>query len=454
MFLIEEKPPEDKADDIGKSDDIGKADDIEDQDDLENTPLQFRLLEWQRGMFADKTRFKVVVAGRRCGKTRASIIKLLVKGLECPASDAAVMYVAPTQGQARVLCWDLLNKIGVRVIDKANINNSEVTLINGVKIYVRGADSPDSLRGMKLYYCVLDEFKDMKPQVWELIIRPSLSDMRGGALFIGSPEPGDSLFREYYDRGLLGEDKEWKSWHLTTYDNELIAREEIESAKRSMSTFAFSQEYMASFDSMGQNIFKEEWLKYGEEPRIGDYYIAVDPAGFEAVADATKKKHLDNTAIAVVKITDEGKWWVKKIEYGRWDVRETAVRILNNIRTYKPMMIGIERGPLARALMPYLSDLSRKNNIFAHIEQIAIGGGSKINRITYNLQGLFEHGRISLNPRENWDIFKKELFTFPSPKSHDDCIDSLSLVANLVSTIYAKADESEEWEPIDVVSGI
>jgi len=46
------------------------------------------------------------------------------------------------------------------------------------------------------------------------------------------------------------------------------------------------------------------------------------------------------------------------------------------------------------------------------------------------------------------------LFTFPSPKSHDDCIDSLSLVANLVSTIYAKADESEEWEPIDVVSGI
>ena len=418
--------------------------------------LKFDLLKWQEEMFADKTRFKTVVAGRRCGKTRASVVTMIVKGLECPEKDAAVMYIAPTQGMARVLCWNLLIELGQRVIAKANINNSEILLVNGVTIYVRGADSPDSLRGMKLYYCVMDEFKDMKPQTWELIIRPSLSDMRGGALFIGSPEPGESLFREHYERGVSGTDHEWKSWHLTTYDNELISRDEIEAAKRSMSTFAFSQEYMASFDSMGQNIFKEEWLKYSEhEPRVGDYFIAIDPAGFEEVSDPTKKKHLDNTAIAVVKVEDNGHWWVRKIEFGRWDVRETAVKILMAIRTYKPIAVGVERGSLARALMPYLEDLMRKNCIYAHVEQIQIGSGSKTNRITYNLQGLFEHGRITLNSRENWDTFKKELFTFPSPKAHDDLIDSLSLVSNMVITSYQRRDEDyQEWEPMDELTGI
>ncbi|MEK0076792.1 hypothetical protein, partial [Bordetella pertussis] len=76
----------------------------------------------------------------------------------------------------------------------------------------------------------------------------------------------------------------------------------------------------------------------------------VDPAGFEEVADPTKKKHLDNTAIAVVIVDDLGKWWVRKVEYGRWDVRETATRILMAIRTHKPMMVGIEKGSLQRAL--------------------------------------------------------------------------------------------------------
>lgn len=417
--------------------------------------LNFQLLNWQRNCFKDPSRFKVIVAGRRCGKTRMSIVSILVKALECPDKTGGVLYVAPTQGMARVLCWNLLIDLGHPVIAKSNVNNSEVMLINGVTIYVRGADSPDSLRGMKLYYAVLDEFKDMKPQAWEMIIRPSLSDMKGGALFIGTPEPGDSLFRDYYDRGQTGEDPEWKSWLFTTYDNELIDPREIEAAKRSMSTIAFQQEYMASFDTMAENIFKESWLKYSEHPpQQGDTFIAVDPAGFEEVKDQTKRRHLDNTAIAVVTVTDEGKWWVRKIDYGRWDVRETAVRILMAIRSHRPLMCGIEKGSLQRALMPYLTDLMRKNNVYAHVEAIPIGSGSKINRITYNLQGLFEHGRITLNSREDWTQFKKEYVSFPSTKSHDDLLDSLSLVANLVQTTYADLDDSKEWEPLDAISGL
>lgn len=296
----------------------------------------------------------------------------------------------------------------------------------------------------------------MKSNVWSMIVRPALADMKGTATIIGTPEPGPSEFRDMFDRGGDDEFPEWYSRHLTTLDNELIDPEEIAEAKKSMSTAAFNQEFMASFQSMEGAIFKEEWLKYSEEaPKQGDTFIAVDPAGFEAVAESEtkKKRHLDHTAIAVVTATDDGKWWVRQIKYGRWDVRQTAVEILMAIRTHKPMMVGVERGALARALLPYLQDLMRKNNIYAHIEHIPISG-SKINRITMNLQGYFEHGRIILNSRENWDQFKIEYSSFPSTKAHDDLLDSLSLVANLIHTTYAKLDDSQEWEPLDDITGL
>lgn len=414
--------------------------------------LNFNLIKWQRRLFADKTRFQVVVAGRRCGKSRYAIVRTIVKALECPDPTGAVIYVAPTQAMARVLSWNLLTQLAQPVIAKQNITNAEITLVNGVTIYIRGADNPDSLRGMKLYYAVLDESKDFKDDVWELIIRPALSDMKGGALMIGTPEPGESQFRGYYELGLSGTDPDWMAIHLTTYDNEMIDPAEIEAAKRSMSTAAFEQEYMASFDTAGQNVLKLEWLKYGTAPRVGDIYIAVDLAGFEAVA-STKKNRLDFTAIAVVKVGEDGHWFVQKIEHGRWDVRETAVRILMAIRTFRPICVGIEKGSLMRAVLPYLSDLMRKNNVFAHIESIPTSGSSKVNRITYGLQGLMEHGRITLNERENWDELKREMLAFPLPKAHDDLLDALSMCAHLISVIYSKPDDSEDYEVIDDICG-
>lgn len=423
--------------------------------------LKFDFIPWQIEAAKDKTRFKTVVAGRRCGKTRFSIVETIIKGLECPSKDAGVMYVAPTQGMARVLCWNLLLELGAKVIVKSNINNGEIILINGVTIYVRGADSPDSLRGMKLYHVTLDEFQMQKDDVFQLIIRPALSDMEGTALFIGTPVAGQSLFRDYFEKGMTGEDPEWKSWHLTTMDNPFIKTTEIEAARRSMSTMAFKQEYLASFDSMGADVFKEEWFKYGPEPREGSYYIAVDLAGFEEVSDPKKKRHLDDTAIAVVKITEDGKWWVKKVEMFRKDVKETALRILLNIRTCKPMMIGIEKGSLMRAVMPYLSDLMNKHGLHSHIEPISTSGSSKkgvdaiANRVIFALQGRFEHGMITFSDTENHDKLKDQLLMFPSPKCHDDGADGLSLIAHLHQAVFADRDaQEEEWEPVDLVAGI
>ena len=191
--------------------------------------LNFSLLPWQQEVFADKTRFKVIAAGRRCGKSRLSAITLLIEGLQC-TSGSAVLYVAPTNGQARQIIWDVLMELGRDVIQASHINNMDITLINGAKIYVRGADRPDTLRGVSLTYAVLDEVADIKPEAWEQVIRASLSDKKGRAMFIGTPK-GRNFFYDVFKLGNSEEDPDWKSWHFTTKDTPLIDPTEIESAK-------------------------------------------------------------------------------------------------------------------------------------------------------------------------------------------------------------------------------
>jgi hypothetical protein len=417
------------------------------------TDLNFQLLKWQQEVIVDPSRFKVICAGRRCGKSRLAAVTLLLKGLVCP-KGSGVMYVAPTQGQARVIIWNVLTDLGKDVIASSHINNQEITLINGAVIYIRGADRPDTLRGVSLSYVVLDEYADMKPSVWEQVIRASLSDRKGDAMFIGTPK-GRNHFFDLYQLGKT-ENNEYKSWSFTTYDNELIDPEEIENAKKTLSSFAFKTEYMASFDNAGSDVFKEEWLKYGVEPEYGSYYIAVDLAGFEEVAKqaANSKKRLDQTAISVVKVTDDGKWFVKEIAYGRWDIRETAATILLKMREYRPLSVGIERGALKNAVLPYLSDLMRKNNVYSHIVDLTHGNRKKADRIIWSLQGRFEHGRIVLNSEEDWDEFKDQLLMFPAQGVHDDLPDSLSYIDQLAVTTYFEDDQEDEWQPLDVISGI
>jgi predicted phage terminase large subunit-like protein len=415
--------------------------------------LNFSLLPWQQEVYTDPTRFKVIAAGRRCGKSRLAATMLIIEGLRCP-QGSAVLYVSPTMGQSRQIVWDLLLELGREVIQTSNVNNLDITLINGARIYVRGADRPDTLRGVSLTFAVLDEVADIKPQAWEQVIRASLSDKKGKAIFIGTPK-GRNWFYDLYKLGQEGDDKDWKSWHFTTKDNPLIDPDEIESAKKTLSSFAFKQEYMASFSNAGSDVFKEEWIKYGEEPSYGSYFVAVDLAGFEEVAKqaANSKKRLDESAIAVVKVTDDGKWFVKEIIHGRWDIRETATKILIAMREYRPLSVGIERGALKNAVLPYLSDLMRKNNIFSHIVDLTHGNRKKTDRIVWALQGRFEHGRIVLNSEENWDDFVDQLLMFPAVGVHDDLPDALSYIDQLAVTSYFE-EEDDNWEPVDVISGV
>ena len=132
--------------------------------------LNWSLLPWQIEVWQAKQRFKVIVAGRRTGKSNLSIKKIIAAGLEA-LSGSAVLYVGPTQAQTRQIAWDAILDQGREVIKSAHVNSMDVTLVNGVKIHLRSAENPDTLRGLKLHFVVIDEAAFIKDEdIWTKVI--------------------------------------------------------------------------------------------------------------------------------------------------------------------------------------------------------------------------------------------------------------------------------------------
>jgi len=413
--------------------------------------LDIQLLPWQQEVWADDTRFKIVAAGRRTGKSRLAAWLLIVNALQTERGQ--VFYVAPTQGQARDIMWQTLLELGNPVITGSHINNLQIKLVNGATISLKGADRPETMRGVSLKFLVLDEYADMKPDVFEQILRPALADQKGCAMFIGTPM-GRNHFYELYKYADLGDDETYKAWHFTSYDNPILDPNEIDTAKKSMSSYAFRQEFMASFEARGSEMFKEDWVKFDEEGvDEGDYYIAIDLAGFEEVnKKRTKNAKLDETAIAVVKVNPNG-WYVENIIHGRWTLDETAAKIFQAVRDYRPVSVGIEKGIAKQAVMSPLLDLQKRHGTFFRVEELTHGNKKKTDRVMWALQGRFENGFVTLNKGE-WNArFLDQLFQFPDPLTHDDLVDALAYVDQLANVAYDYDYEIDDHEILDVVSG-
>ena len=414
------------------------------------TDLNIQLLDWQKKVWSDNTRFKIVAAGRRTGKSRLAAWMLIVNALQ--ADRGHVFYVAPTQGQARDIMWQTLLELAHPVVSNAHINNLQIKLVNGATISLKGADRPETMRGVSLKFLVMDEYADMKPEVFEQILRPALADQKGAALFIGTPM-GRNHFYALYKYAELEDDESYTAWHFTSYDNELLDPDEIDLAKKSMSSYAFRQEFMASFEARGSEMFKEEWVKFGETPEIGDYYISIDLAGFEDVSKKrTKNSKLDESAIAVVKVNENG-WHLENIIYGRWDLAETARKIFEVVRDYRPISVGIERGISKQAVMSPLMDLMKQRGRFFVVEELTHGNRKKTDRIMWALQGRFENGQITLGQGEWNSRFMDQLFQFPDPLTHDDLVDAFAYTDQLAKVAYSYDFEIDDLEVLDAVTG-
>jgi hypothetical protein len=170
--------------------------------------------------------------------------------------NAVCWYVAPTYRMAKEIAWDALKA----TIPKAHLARSpnetelSVRLINGSKIALKGADNPDSLRGLGLNFVVLDEFAMLDPKMWEMVLEPALSDRRGKALFVGTPMGYNWAYDTYLNG--VGETKAgWKSWQYTTLQGGNVAAEEIDAKRSSMDPRAFRQEFEASFETLHGRVY-------------------------------------------------------------------------------------------------------------------------------------------------------------------------------------------------------
>lgn len=206
----------------------------------------------QNTVAQDTTRFRVVVAGRRFGKTHLAIRELAWHARE---PNREVWYVAPSYKMAKNIVWRKLKQRlqDLNWVKKHNETELTLQLVNGSTIALKGADNYDSLRGVGLDFIVLDEFADIDPEAWYETLRPTLSDKQGRALFIGTPKGIGNWAYEIYQNSL--DDAQWQSWTFTTIDGGNVPAEEIAQAQKDLDERTFRQEYLATFETFAGRIY-------------------------------------------------------------------------------------------------------------------------------------------------------------------------------------------------------
>lgn len=444
-------------------------------DDRNSTELRFGLHPAQQAIYNSTAQYKVVAAGRRFGKTILAAVECIVEGLKTENDrgvplhhDSEVLYMAPTFEQAKGIFWPILLEWARPVTKSVHQNTGVLTLINDVRIRLKGMDDGgERARGYKLRFAVMDEYADMPASAWDKIIEPALMDTDGGALFIGTPK-GQNHFYDKFMQGLTDETGIWESFNFSSRDNPAMpnaARDRLYNDP-TKSRHTIEQELEANFLTLGSGDLNPEQLVFlPHEPNDGYWTVAVDLAGFVAVEKGrySPKERLDETAIAQVKVTRRG-WWIKKIEHGKWNPREVALRIVLAAKEVQAARVGIERGALMNAAMPYIEDTMRQYGTWFQIEPLTHGNQRKEERLLWALQGRLEKGRVFVNgdpetphiKRAEWiQRFMEQLGNFPDPHAKDDLLDAVAYVDQLGGTVFNTTDMSdhEQWEPLDEIAG-
>lgn len=211
--------------------------------------------QWQKECAKIQARFVVLALHRRAGKTELALKKLLDAAVKCRDELPLYFYVAPYLKQAKIIAWARLKQMVAPLLPHGliEINESELFVRfnnNSAMIRIFGADNPDAMRGVRLDGAVIDEVAQIKPEVWDEIIQPALSDRKGWAWFIGTPK-GINLFSSLFFGAKSRDD--WGAARYTVYDTDALDPEEVARLKGSMAETAFAREYLCDFSAAGDD---------------------------------------------------------------------------------------------------------------------------------------------------------------------------------------------------------
>jgi len=226
----------------------------------------------------DTHRFKVVIAGRRWGKTFLSIRQICY---EARLPNRNIFYITSSYRAAKMIVWKPLKQrlIDLKWAEKINESELSILLKNGSTISLKGAENPDSLRGVSLSYVVIDEVAEISETLWTEVVRPALSDQQGGALFIGTPKGKGNWSYELFQIPEYQPDT-WRAWQFTTISGQRVSQAEIAQAKLDMSEKQFRQEFLATFETFEGKIAwafdRKASVKEPENPDTRILYVGCD----------------------------------------------------------------------------------------------------------------------------------------------------------------------------------
>ncbi len=205
----------------------------------------------QQKILDSQARFRIVMCGRRFGKSELSQIEIITNAL----LGKNVAYITPTYQLARVFFERLTQAVPFQS------NKSELTIKfpNGGSVDFFTGERLDNLRGRKFHLVVVDEasFIPNLEDGWLNSIRPTLTDYKGRAIFLSTPK-GKNFF---YSLFLKGGEPDWEAFRFTTYDNPYIDKGEIDDARTQLPEVVFEQEYMANPAENSSNPFGSSYIK-------------------------------------------------------------------------------------------------------------------------------------------------------------------------------------------------
>lgn len=300
----------------------------------------FPMRQWQKDCATIKARFLVLALHRRAGKTEIALKKLLTAAYLNKLELPMYFYVAPFLKQAKLISWNRMKQmVGTLVtIGGVEINESELSVRfthNGAVVRVFGGDNPDAMRGVRLDGVVIDEVAQIKPEVWNDIIQPALSDRKAWAWFIGTPS-GINLFSELFFKG--GRDDGWMSAKYTVFDTDALDKAEVARLQRDMAETSFAREYLCDFSAAGDDqVMSLSDIEAAavrtmreEEIILSPKILGVDPARFGG----------DRSVI----FQRQGLLALKPQVYLGVDNMTLAAYVANTINEWKPDAVFIDSG--------------------------------------------------------------------------------------------------------------
>jgi hypothetical protein len=202
-------------------------------------------------ILTSKKRFRVVLCGRRFGKSELSQIEIITESLK----GHQVAYITPTYNLAKTF----FDKLAKAVPFPANRSELTISLPTKGSIQFFTGERLDNLRGRKFHLVVVDEasFIPNLEDGWLNSIRPTLTDYIGRALFLSTPK-GKNYF---YSLFMKGGEQDWEAFRFTTYDNPHINKTEIDDARNQLPEAVFEQEYMANPMENAANPFGSAFIQ-------------------------------------------------------------------------------------------------------------------------------------------------------------------------------------------------